>query len=129
MKFVCVLISVSLCVTTAQAQQELKASPPNLPHYTTGPSWFPSVFSPYKQEPIRPPVMENSPRLHDLIRNGKLRLSMADALALAIENNLDIAVQRFVHPFAETDVLRASSGKIPLRSSCCITPPSSAVSP
>ena len=111
MKFVCVLISVSLCVTTAQAQQELKASPPNLPHYTTGPSWFPSVFSPYKQEPIRPPVMENSPRLHDLIRNGKLRLSMADALALAIENNLDIAVQRFVHPFAETDVLRASSGQ------------------
>src|SRR5437667_3507596 len=111
MKFVCVLISVSLCVTTAQAQQELKASPPYLPHYMTGPSWFPGLFSPYKQEPIRPPVMENSPRLHDLIRNGKLRLSMADALALAIENNLDIAVQRFVHPFAETDVLRASSGQ------------------
>src|SRR5437016_7987070 len=111
MKFVCVLLSVSLCVTTAQAQQELKASPPNLPHYATGPTWFPSVFSPYKQEPIRPPVMENSPRLHDLIRNGKLRLSMTDGLALAIENNLDIAVQRFVHPFAETDVLRASSGQ------------------
>src|SRR3989475_3087995 len=111
MKFVCVLVSVSLCVTTAQAQQELKASPPNLPHYTTGPSWFPSVFSPYKQEPIRPPVMENSPRLHDLIRNGKLRLSMADALALAIENNLEIAVSRFLHPFAETDVLRAASGQ------------------
>src|SRR5437899_9801278 len=111
MKFVCVLISVSLCVTTAQAQQELKASPPNLPHYTTGPTWFPSVFSPYKQEPIRPPVMENSPRLHDLIRNGKLPLSMADALALAIENNLDIAVQRFLHPIAEVDVLRASSGQ------------------
>src|SRR5207247_4765835 len=111
MKFVCVLISVSLCVTTAQAQQELKASPPNLPHYMTGPTWFPSVFSPYKQEPVRPPVMEDSPRLHDLLRNGRLRLSMADALALAIENNLDIAVQRFLHPFAETDVLRASSGQ------------------
>src|SRR5437667_2955066 len=111
MKFVCVLISVSLCVTTAQAQQELKASPPNLPHYMTGPTWFPGLYSPYKQEPIRPPLMENSPRLHDLIRNGKLRLSMADALALAIENNLDIAAQRFVHPFAETDVLRASSGQ------------------
>src|SRR6266566_211934 len=111
MKFVCVLISVSLCVTTAQAQQELKASPPNLPHYTTGPTWFPSVLTPYKQEPIRPPVMENSPRLHDLIRNGKLRLSMADALALAIENNLDISVSRFLHPIAEADVLRASSGQ------------------
>src|SRR5947207_5974694 len=111
MKFACVLISVSLCVTTAQAQQEIKASPPNLPHYTTGPTWFPSVLTPYKQEPIRPPVMENSPRLHDLIRNGKLRLSMADALALALENNLDIAVQRFLHPIAEADVLRTSSGQ------------------
>src|SRR5207253_5020703 len=111
MKFVCVLISVSLCVTTAQAQQQLKASPPNLPHYTTGPSWFPSLLKPYQQELIRPLIMENSPRLHDLIRNGKLRLSMADTLSLAIENNLDIAVQRFLHPIAEADVLRASSGQ------------------
>src|SRR5207248_2007243 len=45
------------------------------------------------------------------IRNGKLRLSMADTLALAIENNLDIAVQRFLHPIAEADILRASSGQ------------------
>jgi outer membrane protein TolC len=55
--------------------------------------------------------MENSPRLHDLIRDGKLRLSVADALALALENNLDIAVQRFLHPIAEADVLRTSSGQ------------------
>src|SRR5437667_4025178 len=111
MKFVCVLISVSLCVTTAQAQQELKASPPNLPHYMTGPTWFPGLYSPYKQEPIRPPLMENSPRLHDLIRNGKLRLSMADALALEIEDNVEIAVSRVLHPIAEADVLRTSSGQ------------------
>src|SRR6266516_2791803 len=45
------------------------------------------------------------------LRNGKLRLSMADTLALAIENNLDIAVQRFLHPMAEADILRASSGQ------------------
>jgi len=55
--------------------------------------------------------MENSPRLHDLIRGGKLGLTMSDALALVIENNLDIAVQRFLHPIAEADVLRASSGQ------------------
>src|SRR3989442_4140272 len=76
-----------------------------------GPSWFPTILRPYQQELIKPLVMENSPRLHDLIRNGKLRLSMADTLALAIENNLDIAVQRFLHPIAEADVLRASSGQ------------------
>ena len=55
--------------------------------------------------------MENSPRLHDLIHNGKLELSLADALSLALENNLDIAVQRYLHPVAETDVLRTLSGQ------------------
>src|SRR6516225_10044182 len=57
------------------------------------------------------PDFEEFPPLTELIRNGKLRLTMADALALAIENNLDIAVQRFLHPIAEADVLRASSGQ------------------
>src|SRR5262245_28643735 len=111
MKSVFVLIAILLTATTIQAQQAIKSNPPNLPNYQFGPSWFPTVFKPYQQDPIRQPVMENSPRLHDLIRNGKLRLSMADALALAIENNLDIAVQRFLHPIAEADVLRASSGQ------------------
>src|SRR5436190_7488270 len=100
MKRICVLIAVLLSATTTQAQQ-----------FITGPSWFPGVFKPYQQEALRPPVMENSPRLHDLIRNGKLQLSMSDALALALENNLDIAVQRFLHPIAEADVLRTSSGQ------------------
>jgi len=111
MKSVFVLIAILLLATTIQAQQAIKSNPPNLPNYQFGPSWFPTVFKPYQQDPIRQPVMENSPRLHDLIRNGKLRLSMSDALALAIENNLDIAVQRFLHPIAEADVLRASSGQ------------------
>ncbi len=55
--------------------------------------------------------MENSPRLHDLIHDGKLELSLADALSLALENNLDIAVQCYLHPVAETDVLRTLSGQ------------------
>src|SRR6266702_3199222 len=111
MKFVCVLMATLLSTTAAQAQQAIASNPSALPSYIMGPSWFPSVFKPYQEGLIRPLVMENSPRLHDLIRNGKLRLSMADTLALAIENNLDIAVQRFLHPIAEADVLRASSGQ------------------
>src|SRR5262247_4588199 len=111
MRLACVLIATLLSVTTAQAQQAIRSNPPILPNYRLGPTWFPTVFKPYQQGLIRPPVMENSPRLHDLIRNDKLRLSMADALALAIENNLEIAVQRFLHPIAEADVLRASSGQ------------------
>ncbi len=111
MKFVFLLIAMTLLVTTAQAQQAITSSPSNLPSYIMGPSWFPSVLKPYQEGLIRTPTLENSPRLHDLIRNGKLRLTMSDALALTIENNLDIAVQRFLHPIAEADVLRASSGQ------------------
>src|SRR5436190_4758283 len=110
MKFLGVLMTIFLSVVAARAQQAIAPNPQALPSYITGPNWWPTVFKPYQPTSIRPLVMGNSPRLHDLIRNGKLRLSMADALALALENNLDIAVQRFLHPFAETDVLRASSG-------------------
>jgi outer membrane protein TolC len=111
MKSVFVLIASILTVTAAAQAQQSLTSNPNLPSYLTGPSWFPTVLKPYQEGQVKPPVMENSPRLHDLIRDGKLRLSISDALALAIENNLDIAVQRFLHPIAEADVLRASSGQ------------------
>jgi outer membrane protein TolC len=52
----------------------------------------------------------NSQRFHDLLRAGNLYLSLSDALALAIENNLDIELDRFTLPIAETDVLRAKGG-------------------
>src|SRR5438105_6645621 len=99
MKFLGVLISVFLSAAAAQAQQAISptpSAPSALPSYIMGPNWFPTVLKPYQPTSIRPLVMENSPRLHDLIRNGKLRLSMADALALAIENNLEISVSRFL---------------------------------
>jgi outer membrane protein TolC len=58
-----------------------------------------------------PPVsFQNSPRVHELIRAGNLYLSQADALALAIENNLDVELDRFSFRVADTDVLRAQGG-------------------
>ena len=54
--------------------------------------------------------MSNSERLHSLLSGGKLRLSIEDALALALENNLDISVARYNLGFAQTDLLRAKSG-------------------
>jgi outer membrane protein len=71
----------------------------------------PWVIRPYMSRPVPPLQMENSPRLHDLIQGSRLRLSLSAALALAIENNLDIAVQRYLHPIADADILRASSGQ------------------
>ncbi|MBZ5576655.1 MAG: TolC family protein [Acidobacteriia bacterium] len=60
-----------------------------------------------------PPVrFQNSPRVHELIRAGSLYLSLQDALALAIENNLDVELQRYNLPSADTDALRAKGGGV-----------------
>ncbi|HTS50057.1 MAG TPA: TolC family protein [Bryobacteraceae bacterium] len=82
-----------------------------LPNFEKGPSQFPNLIAPYKAQPIPPLMLENSPRLRDLIHDGKMELSVSDALALALENNLNIAVQRFLRPIAQVDVLRTQSGQ------------------
>ena len=53
---------------------------------------------------------ENSPRVHELIRAGNLYLSLGDALSLAIENNLDIELQRYLLPIGDSELLRAKGG-------------------
>jgi len=58
-----------------------------------------------------PPLdLENSPRLQSLIREGKLYLSLRDVIALAIENNLDLAYFRYNFPIAQTDLKRTKAG-------------------
>jgi len=52
----------------------------------------------------------NSPRFHELLRAGNLYLSLSDALALAIENNLDIELERYTLPEADSEVVRAKGG-------------------
>ena len=95
-----------LCAVAARAQS---AQP--LPDYSKGPSTFPRILKPYRPSPVPPVELANSERLPDLIRHGRLQLSLSQALALAIENNLDIEVQRFVHPIAQADLLRTASGQ------------------
>jgi hypothetical protein len=45
-----------------------------------------------------------------LIRDGKLYLSLRDAISLALENNLDLAIARYNLPIANTDILRTKAG-------------------
>jgi outer membrane protein TolC len=71
---------------------------------------FPKIFDSFLPLYVPHPAMENSPRLHDLIRDGKLWLSLEDAIALTLENNLDIDVARFQIPLAQTDYLRTRAG-------------------
>ncbi len=52
----------------------------------------------------------NSVRLTDLVKEGKIYLSLSDALALALENNYDIAIARYNLDIADTDILRSKAG-------------------
>jgi outer membrane protein TolC len=71
---------------------------------------FPRGFYPYTVPSLPGPQLDNSPRLQDLIVGGKLTLTLDDAIALALENNLEIAVTRYDLPIAQTDLLRAKGG-------------------
>jgi outer membrane protein len=80
-------------------------------NFAQSPKSFPSFWRPYFEESVSPLPLENSARLRGLIHNGKINLTMADALALTLENNLDIVVQRYVVYFSQTDMLRTKSGQ------------------
>ena len=58
------------------------------------------------------PQLSNSPLLNQLIRDGKLYLSLKDAIRLALENNLDIAIARYNLPIADMDILRTKAGGV-----------------
>lgn len=68
------------------------------------------VFERYRGVPVPPVNFSDSPRLETLIRAGTLYLSLRDAITLAIENNLDVELQRLTPIIAETDILRAQAG-------------------
>jgi len=69
-------------------------------------------FSAYSPSEVPEPQLTNSPRLGQLIREGKLYLSLKDAIQLALENNLDLAIARYNLPIADTDILRTRAGGI-----------------
>ncbi len=71
---------------------------------------FPNVLAPYKARTIPDADLANRPRIDQLMRDGKLYLSMDDAVALALENNLDLELARYNLNIADTDVLRARAG-------------------
>ena len=71
---------------------------------------FPHILLPYMPRELAQPDLANSPRIDALMRNGKIYLSIDDAVALALENNLDIDLARYNLNIADTDYLRAKSG-------------------
>ncbi len=71
---------------------------------------FPKLLQPYKAQELAQPNLGNSPRIDSLMRDGKIYLSIDDAVALTLENNLDLEIARYNLNIAEADLLRAKSG-------------------
>ncbi|QOY89467.1 TolC family protein [Paludibaculum fermentans] len=65
---------------------------------------------PYLAPVRQAPVLTNSPRFEQLLRAGNLYLTLEDAVQLAIENNLDVEIQRYARATADTDLLRTRGG-------------------
>jgi outer membrane protein len=78
--------------------------------YSQPASPFPHVMRSYKSQMVDAPNLGNSPRIDSLMRDGKVYLSINDAVALALENNLDIDIARYNLNIADADLLRAKSG-------------------
>ena len=78
--------------------------------YSKPQSHFPDPIAPYMPQHVAPVNLKNSARIDQLIHEGKLMLSMDDAVALALENNLDLVIARYNLNIADTDLLRAKSG-------------------
>ena len=83
---------------------------PDARDYTRPRGYFPNPIAPYTATSAPVPRFTNSQRLEDLVKNGKIYLSLSDAVVLALENNFDIAIQRYNLDIADTDLLRARAG-------------------
>jgi outer membrane protein len=94
----------------AAAPQPAKAQPFHLEDYSKPRSAFPHILQPYVPRPVDQPNLGNSPRIDALMHDGKIYLSIDDAVALTLENNLDIDIARYNLNIADTDFLRAKSG-------------------
>ncbi len=127
MRFACLALSSRIggailftSVALASWGQEAPAAPvpQNMPEtkpvpamdYTQPISHFPNPVGPYKARRLAPPNLTNSARVDGLMHDGKLLLSLNDAIAMALENNLDIAIARYNLNIADTDVMRAKAG-------------------
>ena len=101
-------------VPSAPAPQATPVSAPaqavHMQDYSKPRPALPHILQPYEAQKVPQPVFGNSPRIDSLLRDGKIYLSIDDAVALTLENNLDLDIARYNLNIADTDYLRAKSG-------------------
>ena len=118
------LVAVFLLSTAALAQQAGDLAQPANGTHASNASFkanYSAIFNlPSSRNPLNAyspsaapePQLTNSPDLNELIHDGKLNLSLKDAIRLALENNLDIAIARYNLPIADMDILRTKAGGV-----------------
>lgn len=120
-KAAAVVALLALMVSGGSAQQDMGTKP--LPDAPTSqavtqnyakPQSVLTVIGPYTSRSVPRVNLGNSPRLDSLIKDGVIMLSMSDAIAIALQDNLDIDIARYNLPIADTDVLRTKGGGTPL---------------
>ena len=115
------LALVALLVSSAWTQDTPPAPNPQIPQAPSAPrslqqdyseprSHFPNFVAPYQPQHIPPPNLTNTARMEQLLHDGNILLSLNDAVALALENNLDLVLARYNLNIADTDILRAKAG-------------------
>ncbi|HEY3972024.1 MAG TPA: TolC family protein [Candidatus Sulfotelmatobacter sp.] len=108
----------TLTLTSLAQEPPTAPTPQNTPetkpvpalNYARPVSHFPNPIGPYTARHLSAPNLANTARIDQLMHDGKIYLSLNDAVALALENNLDIAIARYNLNIADTDVLRARAG-------------------
>jgi outer membrane protein len=98
---ICLALTVS--ATSGQAQQ----APSFKNSFDKNTYWMTKYYRPLEFDSVR---LGNSNRLEQLLRAGKLYLSLSDAIALTLENNIDIEIQRYGPELARVDYRRAEAG-------------------
>ncbi len=101
----CVYLSIA---PWSYAQERKEDTTPRLE--SSSPHWYSRFTNPYQPRVVPPVNVSNTTRLDALLRAGNLYLSLQDAIALAIENNLDVEVERYEFEYANADLLRARAG-------------------
>jgi outer membrane protein len=104
MKIIALVVSILMVASPVLAEQ------PKITDFAKPASHFPYLITPYRARTVPEPELTNTPRLETLMQDGSLMLSLSDAVVLALENNLDLAIARYNLSIADTDILRARSG-------------------
>jgi outer membrane protein TolC len=93
-----------------EAPQVKKLPEPTHVDYSKPAPLLPNPFARYIPRDVPAPAFTNAPKIEQLVQNGKLMLTLNDAIAIALADNLDIAVARYNLPIADTDILRTKAG-------------------